>query len=327
MQIESNNIKNILTVRNDRFGEFLLNIPALRALKETFTSARIICVVNSYVKELAQDLPFIDEIIEWNQEEHSLSQRFKLINLLKTKKIDIAIMLNPSKEFNIMTYLAGIPQRVGYNRKWGFLLSHKIEDKKYMGNMHEIEYNLELVSLVGAKTKDKTLFLSTDDKAINGLSKVSGIEGYNNLIAIHPWTSDSIKQWPIYNFSELAKMIVKEGNIKVIIVGGKDESAKAREFFGDLDTNIINLTGGTSLKQLAALLKKCKMLISGDSGPMQVACAVGTPVLAIFRNDMPGKSAKRWGPLDQRHRLIEKNNLSDITVDEVFSKVKEVFIK
>jgi heptosyltransferase-2 len=324
MQIDKKAIKNILVVRNDRFGEFLLNIPALRALKETFSDARLIAVVNSSVKELAERVTFIDETIEWNQGKHPLSEKVRFINLLKKKKIDIAVMLNPAKDFNIFTYLSGIPVRAGYNRKWGFLLTHKIKDRKYLGEKHEIEYNLELASLVGAKTQDQTLSISIDDSTIDGLLKDAGIENNDNLVALHPWTSDPIKQWPLQNFSELAKRLVREQDMRVIIIGGKDELTKGREFLRTLDGDLINLTGRTTLRQSAAVLKKCKLLISGDSGPVHLACAVGTKVLAIFRNDIPGKSAHRWGPWGRGHIIIEKGKLCDITVAEVFDKVKGV---
>jgi heptosyltransferase-2 len=314
-------IKNILVVRNDRFGEFLLNIPALRALKETFPNAKITLVVNPYVKELAQMLPFIDEIIEWARKRHSLLEKFNLVNVLKRKKIDIAIMLNPSKEFNIFTHLAKIPIRVGYDRKWSFLLTHKIEDKKYQGLKHEIDYNLELVSLIGAETKDKTLSLKLDNSAVfEDLS----IEYQDNLIALHPWTSDPLKQWPIDNFYKLAQKLTELPNIKLVVIGGPDELAHSLEFCHNLGhKNLINLTGKTTLKQLASFFKKCRLLISGDSGPVHLAVCVGTPVVAIFRGDIVAKCAKRWGPQGEEHIVIEKNNLSDITVEEVFNKIKE----
>ena len=79
--------------------------------------------------------------------------------------------------------------------------------------------------------------------------------------------------------------------------------------------------------ELAALLKKCKLLISADSGPVHLASAVGTPVLALFRNDIPGKCAKRWGPWGKGHSVIEKSCLSDIKVDEVFENAKEMIEK
>lgn len=325
MQIEARNIKNILVVRNDRFGEFLLNIPAFRALKETFVNARLIAVVSSSVKELAECVLPIDETIEWSHGGHPLKENLRLISLFKAKRIDMAIMLNPSKEFNILTLLAGIPIRVGYNRKWGFLLTHKMEDKKYLGRMHEIEYNLELVSLVGAKAEDKTLSLVTDGNEIAGALKDFNIEDYcrgnRNLIALHPQTSDPIKQWPQEYFIELARMLTSDPNITIVVIGSKDELCKSEENFYD---NLVNLTGKTTLRQLAVILKKCRLLISCDSGPVHLASSVGIPSVAIFRSDMPAKSSVRWGPRGKGSIVIEKERLSDISVDEVFGKVKEI---
>jgi len=327
MQIDKKTIQNILVVRNDRFGEFLLNIPAFRALKETFINARLIAVVNPSVKELAGNISFIDEIIEWDQERHPLAGKLGFVSLLRKMKIDIAVMLNPNKEFNIFTYLSGIPIRAGYNRKWGFLLTHKMADKKYLGRRHEIEYNLELVSLTGATTQNKELCLTIDDRRINDLSGIFNIKDYNNLIALHPWTSDPVKQWPIQNFRELAERLTREQGVAVVAVGGKDELTKSTGLFKDIDGNLLNLTGKTTLMQLAAILKKCKLLISGDSGPAHLACSVGTKVLAIFRNDIPGKSAHRWGPWGDGHTVIEKANITDITVAEVFDKARGVLNK
>lgn len=323
MQINKKAIKNILVVRNDRFGEFLLNIPALRALKETFINTKLIALIDPYTRELAQSMLFIDEIIAWGRGKYSLLAKLRLIKLLSRKNIDMAVMLNPSKDFNIITRLAGIPIRVGYDRKWGFLLTHKIKDKKHLGEKHEIEYNLELVSLVGAKTEDKTLSISIDENIINDLLQDTGIRDYDNLIAVHPWTSDPVKQWPLEYFYRLAQRLIRELNLSVLIIGGKEELDKDLYFRKNLGDNLINMTGRTTLKQLAALLKKCRLLISGDSGPVHLACAVNTPVITIFRNDIPGKSAKRWGPWGEGHIIIEKNNLSNISVDEVFTKVKE----
>ncbi|MBU4472544.1 MAG: glycosyltransferase family 9 protein [Candidatus Omnitrophica bacterium] len=323
MQIEPKSIKNILVVRNDRFGEFLLNIPALRALKETFINAKIIAVVNSSVRELAESIPFIDEIMEWDQGRHSILERVQLFNSLKTKEIGIAVMLNPCKEFNILTYLAGIPIRVGYDRKWGFLLTHKMQDREYLGQKHEIEYNLELVGLIGAKTQEKTLSLTINDSIVNGLFRDFKIGNEDSLIAVHPWTSDAIKQWPLENFCQLSRRLAQEPNAKVLIIGGREELAKSRELFDDFGSNVINMTAKTTLGQLAALLKKCRLLISGDSGPVHIASCVGIPVIALFRNDMPEKSSRRWGPTSRVNIVIAKNNLKDITVSEVFDKAKE----
>jgi len=145
-----------------------------------------------------------------------------------------------------------------------------------------------------------------------------------SYIAIHPWSSDEIKKWSVANFQELGRRILSELKVKLVLVGAGEHLAESHSIFDELGDNFINLTGKTSLMQLAAVLKKCRLLITGDSGPMHLACAVGSPVVAIFRNDMPGKSPKRWGPWSKNNIVIAKNNLYEITVEEVFKGVGTV---
>ena len=159
--------------------------------------------------------------------------------------------------------------------------------------------------------------------AIMNLYKENNITERDTLVAIHPWTSDPIKQWPRDYFLELALRLKELAGLKVIIIGGKEEADKSGNLYS-AQSGLINLAGSTTLKQLAALLSRCKLLISGDSGPVHLASGVGGRVLALFRNDIQGKTAKRWGPWGEGHYVIEKNNLSDITVDEVFNKAKEM---
>jgi len=325
MPLAKEKIKRILVVRNDRFGEFLLNIPAIRALKEVFSSAAICAAVNPDVASLAARVPYIGEIIEWaGSARHTAGEKLRLLKRLKEKRFDLSVILNPSKEFHIYSFLAGIPCRVGYDRKWGFLLTHRLRDEKSAGKKHEVEYNLDLVGLAGAKTADKRLSLTLEnDIIINSIRELS-LEGPERLIALHPWTSDSIKQWPLENFLLLAKYLSSRfGSFKIVIIGGKENLKRSSALFSGLNDNIVNLTGKTSLVQLAAVLKKCSLLISGDSGPVHLAAAVGTPVLAIFRNDIPGKSPQRWGPWGQGHFILAKADLSAITVEEVLEKSEE----
>ncbi|MCM8795345.1 MAG: glycosyltransferase family 9 protein [Candidatus Omnitrophica bacterium] len=316
-------MKRILVVRNDRFGEFLLNIPAFRALKETFPQARLTAVTSLYVKELAQCIEYLDEVIVWDNLKHKIGEILNFTKSIKNK-FDLCVIFNPTKEFHLISFLSKIPIRVGYNRKWGFLLTHKMEDKKFLGDKHEIEYNLDLVGLVGARTEDKSLSIKIDDDIIEELFKELNIQSKDTLVALHPWTSDPIKQWPYESFQKLTKRVAEEFKIKILIIGGEEGVVKSQHYFTGLGNNIINLTGKTTLKQLAVLLKKTQLLVSGDSGPIHLASCVDTPVVAIFRNDIPAKSALRWGPRSKGSIILEKPNLSDITVEEVFNKVKEV---
>lgn len=323
MQINPNSVRKLLLVRNDRFGEFLLNIPAFRALKEYFSDASLTLIVNPYVKELAQTIDCVNKVIVWNNIKHKFGEIFKFSRVLKKEKFDICVIFNPSGELNMISFLAGIPVRFGYSNKLGFLLTRTIKDEKKLGERHEIDYNLELAAVTGANINNKSLYLAVNDNLAVGLLNEIGVTSRDILIALHPWTSDPVKQWPLNYFCALAKRIAAELNVKLLVIGGGNEREKSRELFQDLGDRVINITGKTSLTQLAAILKKCSLVISSDSGPAHLACAVKTPVLAIFRNDIPGKTPKRWGPWGEGHNMvIEKNRLCDISVDEVLNKAK-----
>ncbi|MFA7653150.1 MAG: glycosyltransferase family 9 protein [Candidatus Omnitrophota bacterium] len=301
-------IRKILAVRNDRFGEFLLNIPAFRALKETYPDARLTLAVKSGVRQLAECIEYADKVVVWEED-------FK--RDLKKQGFDAVIILNPAKEAHWLAFFSGIPARVGYDRKWGILLNYKMPDKKGLGLKHEIEYNLDLVGLIGAKTIDKSLSLKL-------LPEYNNPE-YAGAVAIHPYTSDKIKEWPVERFQQLARRLAGSLKTKVLIVGKKEnlDRSESGEEFNNPGNNVINLVGKTSLIELAQILKQCRLLISCDSGPMHLAAAVGTPVLALFRNDLPGKTAKRWGPWGNGHTVVEKSRLEDIGVEEVIEAINK----
>ncbi|MFA5005039.1 MAG: glycosyltransferase family 9 protein [Candidatus Omnitrophota bacterium] len=299
-------VKRILAVRSDRFGEFLLNIPAIRALKETFSQGQLTVAVNSSVVELARAVECIDEVVVWDE-------AFR--KGLRKERFDLCVILNPTKEAHWAAFWAGIPLRVGYNRKWGFLLTHKLKDTKGLGIRHEVYSNLELVGLIGATTQDKTVSIA--------VSQCPRMEFYGQeAVAIHPFTSDTVKQWPVERFMELAGLITRELKAKVIFVG-KTKDGRGIERNKD-NLEAIDLVNKTSLMELACVLKQCKLLVTCDSGPMHLACAVGTPVVALFRNDMPGKTAHRWGPWGKNNLAIEKPNLNDITVNNIVDSIRKL---
>jgi len=315
---------NILVFRNDRFGEFLLNIPALRALKVSNPGCRLTLVVDPYVMALAHCIEGVDEVIAWKNTKHGWGELFKFSGRLKKKKFDLCVVLNPSKESHIISFLAAIPVRLGYNRKWGFLLNRKARDEKALSHKHEVQHNLDLTGLVGAKAKDLSLSLSLNNDIIKSYIKELGLDNCQNFVVVHPWSSDPVKQWHPDRFRSLVEKFISELKLNVVIVGGKEEAARSRDLFSGFGKSLIDLSAKTDLVQLAAVLKSCRLLISGDSGPVHLACCVNTPVLALFRNDLLGKTSKRWGPWAANCAVIEKPGLDNISVEEVFDKTKEM---
>ena len=328
MKLPLTRIKRILVIRNDRFGEFLLNLPVFARLKEAFPDSKITLIVKPQIEELARRIPVIDDvIIQDSLPARSIYQKFNLIKNLRNRHFDIVLVLNPSKEFNVCTFLAGIPVRVGYDRKLGFLLNVKIKDEKSQGKRHEVDYNLDLLRAIGIETdiNDAKFPLDIEAEDLPQTKKISlGITN-EPLIAIHPWSSNKDKEWPLVKFRELILKIHSELGIKSAVIGGKEEEERSETLCRN--TNCINLTGKLNLVELGAFFKGCKLLVTNDSGPMHLAAVLQTPVVAIFRSMPPSINARRWGPVGNIYKIIEADMIDKIEIAEVFNGIKHFLVK
>lgn len=305
------NIKKILVIRTDRVGDFLLNIPVIKTLRQNFSQSYLAVMVNSKVSEIIEKDPCIDEIIVYNGniQHRGFCRTVRFIKRLREKKFDLAIILNPTKKFNLITFLAGISHRVGYNRKWGFLLTRKIKDRKFLGERHEVDYNLDLVRLLGINPENKEISITLtkeDENFVKNLLDTSGIKKEDALIALHPWTTNPAKKWPLGNFLEVGRRLTSELNAKIAVIGGKEERREA-ESFCQREKKFINFSNQFNWRQLAAFLKRCYLLISNDSGPVHIASAVKTPCVVIFGRNIPAVGPKRWGPLGDGHIVLHKD--------------------
>src|SRR3989338_4358489 len=280
-------VNNVLAFRNDRFGEFLLTIPALRALKQAYPEAKLDLVVDKNVLPIAERIPFICRLIVWENRKHRPGEILKFSQELTRGRYELSVAFNPSQEFNIVTFLSGVPLRAGYDRKWGFLLNRKIKDTKEQGLKHEVDYNLELLKAVsnlhlrGAETctsevkvfgnNDLPLEIKQSDFPDNRLAEL-GISD-NNFITIHPWSSNPEKELSTDTFRDLCARLLRETAHKIVLIGGREEALRSGELCRGLA--VIDLTGKTSLLGLAGLLKRSRLLVTVDSGPMHLVAALG----------------------------------------------------
>ncbi|HNX81558.1 MAG TPA: glycosyltransferase family 9 protein [Candidatus Omnitrophota bacterium] len=316
-------MKRILVVRNDRLGEFLLTIPAFNALKEYYADAQISVVVNPYLSELATAVDSLDTIFCWKNKKHTLRQIITFSRQLRKEKFDLCVIFNPTKEFNIISFLAGIPIRVGYKRKWPFLLTHTMLDKKDRALKHEVESNLELLKSLDIISYKQEFSLQTSDTCLKDILAPLDLHESDILIGLHPWTSDVVKAWPLENFQELSRLLLGRAHTKVVILGGKEEANRSSQAFHN-SAALIDLTGKTSLLQLAALIKRCNILVSADSGPVHVAACTKTATIALFRNDLNGKTALRWGPKAPKSKVLEAADLSRIQPATVLQEIERI---
>ncbi|MFZ2357067.1 MAG: lipopolysaccharide heptosyltransferase II, partial [Candidatus Omnitrophota bacterium] len=132
---QKNNFKRILIVRTDRIGDVLLSTPVIKVLRDNYPHAYIAMIVSPYSKEIVDGNPYLDEVIIYDKDRKHKSWlgSIKFSRNLKKRKFDLALILHPTNRMHLVTYLAGIPRRIGYDQKLGFLLSDKITHTKQFG--------------------------------------------------------------------------------------------------------------------------------------------------------------------------------------------------
>ncbi|HOX09120.1 MAG TPA: glycosyltransferase family 9 protein [Candidatus Omnitrophota bacterium] len=321
--------KNILLIRTDRIGEFILTTPAINAFRAGFPDAEITLAVSAASYEAAEGNPSVDRIIKLDPKK-DLDSPFRMarfIASLREQRYGICAVFNPSKAVNVAVFLAGIPVRIGYDRKLGFLLNRPVADRKHLCEKHEVEYNLDIARAAGIDAKPSVPVFTVNAQDETGAARIArenGIREGERFIAVHPGTSNPEKIWPAERFGRLCAMIEKDLGAKVVLVGGQEEKPASIEVARHSGRPLYDLTGKLGLKEFGSLLRKAKALVSCDSGPVHISVAVGTPVVALFGESRKGGSSVRWGPYGRGHTVIGRPMVSDITVEEVFTAVKGI---
>ncbi|TAM39813.1 lipopolysaccharide heptosyltransferase II, partial [bacterium] len=308
---EGKQYRRILVVRTDRIGDVLLSTPVIKALRKKFPQAYISMMVSPYARDIVEGNPYLDEVILYDKDgkHKSFFRSFKFASRLKKKKFDLAIILHPANRPHLITFLAGIPERLGYNRKLGFLLTRKIEHTKQKGQKHEAEYNLDLLGGLGVTGNASDLFMPLrieSERWVEDLFVKEGIRDTDKILAINPGASCPSKVWPAERFAEAAEKLAKRYNFKILILGGPKDMRLADKVAQHIKSKAINLSGRTSVSQMASILKRCALFISNDSGPVHIASALSTPVISIFGRAQAGLGPRRWGPLGKRDKYLHK---------------------
>ena len=303
--------KRILIARTDRLGDVILSTSVIRFFREKYPDAYIAFMVRPENKDVVLNNPHLDEIITYDKYglNKSLWSTIKIALLLKTKKFDTAVALHPTNRVHLMLFVAGISVRIGYNKKMGCLLTHKIFHDKHKGDMHEAVYNFNLLEkagfdISGADFRPYMITTKEDGLLIDSVQKDHNIS--SDFIAVHVGASCMSKRWSPENFARVADELSRRYNHEIVLVGGDETSEFSRAVVSKMKRKVSDLTGTLLLGELAELLSRSKLFISNDSGPVHVSVAMGTPVVVIFGRNDPGLSPKRWGPLGEKDIVLHK---------------------
>lgn len=337
-----NDFKRILIVEVNWLGDVLFSTAAIKAIKDKYPESFLACMVVGRCSQILEDNPSVDEVIVFDEKSShkSLFSKVKFIVSLRKENFDTVFLFHRSFTRVAVCYLAGIKRRIGYYRKkTGFLLTDKFEIPD--NSLHRAEYFINLINKTGIESKDKRYEFFINSKAVDrvvDLLAKFGITREDNYIVINPGGNWNPKRWPVEYYAQLADRISQSPGMKIVVSGAKKDISLSQRINSKMKNEAIILAGETNLKELGALLKGARVVISADSGPMHLAAALGVPVVAIFGPTSP----QITGPYNPQaeHIILQKDVgcpvpcyevscadnkcMKAVTVDEVFKAVKKI---
>jgi ADP-heptose:LPS heptosyltransferase len=298
----------MLIISLSGIGNTIMYTPALRALRKKFPRSQIDFLVRKKTfGEVLENNDEVDNILVF-ENGGMLKKIFNLFKLFKTR-YDVSIINFPSRSYliNLFSFFVFAKTRLGHSYN-GFNLSF-LQNKRIKANpnIHDIEQDLELLKLIGITYSKEDCMPSIKCQSHYGDEFFAKNKLRNNdfIIGIHAGSSTDnnfkFKRWGIEKFGELCNKLIDKHNAKIIFFGGPDEIELKRKLNGLINEKgfIIN----TDVKGGVSVVRKCRLFITNDSGPMHFAAASGVRTVALFCPT----SHIRTRPYGDRNIVIRKN--------------------
>ena len=286
--------KNVLVRGVNWIGDSVMTLPALRALRMGLPGAKLSLLVKPWVSPVYENNPDVDEIISYTDKHRNVIGKLSLAWMLRKRNFCGAILFQNAFDAALITFLAGIKNRFGYRRDGrGFLLTTAVPVPPNEKKVHQIYYYLNLIGKLGIKAEysDPYIYLGLDERlhARNLLKEIK-----RPVLGINPGaTYGSAKRWFPERFADIANWFIQDTSGSVVIFGGGSEIGIADEIYRNVypefrsSDSVISMAGKTSLRDLISLISECDAFLTNDSGPLHIAYAVRTPLVALFGSTAP----------------------------------------
>jgi ADP-heptose:LPS heptosyltransferase len=228
-----------------------------------------------------------------------------LITRIRRRRYDLVIDLFGNPRSAIVTLLSGAPQRVGYRFGWRQYCYTRVVEPRG-GEVHNTEFNLDAIRAIGVPVVSRAVTFPVGEaaqKVADAFFREHHLGG-QFVVALNPCGGWSSKRWGIDQFAALGDLLAERLNAKIVILWGPGEQPDAERLASAMRATTTMLPP-TSLKELAAILGKCSLVATNDSGPMHIAASMRTPVVAIFGPTNPGLQ----GPYDTPHAVVRNESL------------------
>jgi len=312
---------NILIVKLSAIGDVIHTLPALNAIRKHYPHASITWLVEEDAAAIVQGHKALDRVLvskrkRWLKAFRGLSilntikEVYDFVKTLRDTRYDMILDFQALLKSGILVAVARGRRKIGFGKG----LEHMEHSYIFLNEripavdmeVHALLRGMMMLHALGIPTNKVEYKLPVSDhdhKKIDELMKRHGINGLESFVAINPVAKWESKLWPNEKFAELSDMLIDRYGIKIIFTGGIKDCSIIQEITSSMKGRAITFAGKTTLTELAALYEKAALVISTDTGPMHLAAAVGTPVVAIFGPTAPW----RTGPFGPGHQIITAN--------------------
>ncbi len=334
--------RNIIVRMPNWIGDLVMATPILSDLRKAYPQAHITAMCRSPICELLKEDPEINELFCFSKASgfSRREEKRNVIEKLRKGNYDLGILLTHSFSSAWWFWLGKVQNRLGYEcngRK--LLLTQSLPFPKNIQNQHLVVTYKMLIEPLGIRVSNTPPRLYLSPKEIDGaraLLKQHKIPDGALIVGINPGaTYGSAKCWLPERFREVTERLLRDKDVYVVYFGDQATSSVVKEICTGLPERVINLAGITSLRELSSLISQCDVILTNDSGPMHIADALGTPIVALFGSTSevvtgPYRSGTlihkhvECSPCYQRTCPIDFRCMKRIEADEVYEAIVKI---
>jgi lipopolysaccharide heptosyltransferase II len=304
--------RRILLLRLERIGDLLMSAPAIAAVRQFAPDAEIDLVVGSWNTSIARLIPGIDRVetldASWLSRGSGGGGMRALIAQARgwrARHYDLAINFEGDIRSHLLVAISGATERAGFTMAGGGpMLTRRFEfDPRQHTTTNAWRLVRETFAAVGVNHADVDAAPFRLQLPALARERAAALVGREpRVIALHASGGRAIKQWPPERFAAAAARVAREYDATLVLTGSPGDRPIVDEVRAKMpdDIAIIDLAGELELPILGAVLERCLVFITGDTGPMHLAAAVGTPTVAVFGLSDPA----RYAPISTRHRVV-----------------------
>ena len=300
-RIDRNKVRKILVIKLRAVGDVVLSTIVLRNLKLAFPQAQFDFLTERPSRDVLSGNPSVSSTIVYDRLTRS---GFNLIALVRQRSYDLVVDLFGNPRSALVTFLSGARYRVGFRFR-GRTYAYNIVVEPRGNSVHNTQFNLDALTAIDVAIQDQNLYFGfslADDQYIDDYFRSAAISGF--VVGLNTGGGWYTKRWPLTSFATLADLLVERYRAAIVLTWGPEQLDQVRQLQSMIHHPAF-IPPETTLPQLGALLKRCTLVVSNDSGPMHIAAAVGTPVLGIYGPTNPGLQ----GPYGEKNATVRREGL------------------